>query len=41
VILDNRTGKIASFHRTWTLDSPLVRWADSEEEAVTLAARMT
>jgi exopolysaccharide biosynthesis predicted pyruvyltransferase EpsI len=38
VLLDNSYGKIGEFHRTWTAGYPLVRWATSPEEALTLAA---
>lgn len=37
VIVDTRFGKVRRFHEAWTAGSPLVRTADSAEEAVRLA----
>jgi pyruvyl transferase EpsO len=37
VVLDNRYGKVLSFHDAWTSDSPLVRRAQSAEMAIDLA----
>lgn len=40
VLLDNRYGKIRSFYETWTHDSELTRWCDSEGEALARAQEM-
>jgi pyruvyl transferase EpsO len=37
VITDNVSGKVRAFYETWTRESPLVTWADSLEQGVTLA----
>jgi pyruvyl transferase EpsO len=37
VLLDNSYGKVRRFHEDWTHDSPLVRFAQSEAEALALA----
>ncbi|MGQ0713952.1 MAG: polysaccharide pyruvyl transferase family protein [Gemmatimonadaceae bacterium] len=39
VLLDNSYGKLSTFHRTWTADTDLVRWAESPEEAREWATR--
>lgn len=40
VLLDNSTGKVRSYHGTWTHASPLVHWAETREEAWRLAREM-
>jgi exopolysaccharide biosynthesis predicted pyruvyltransferase EpsI len=37
VVLDNSYGKVSSFYQTWTQRSALVHWADTLDEAATLA----
>jgi pyruvyl transferase EpsO len=37
VVHDNTYGKLSSFHRTWTSDGELVRWAGSKAEALRIA----
>lgn len=40
VLLDNRYGKVLSFHDAWTSGSPLVRKADTAEMAVRFARQL-
>lgn len=40
VILDNRHGKLAAFHRTWTADSELAHFAATAEDARDLAREL-
>lgn len=40
VLLDTVYGKVRDFHHTWSDASPLVRWADSIEEAQVLAEEL-
>jgi pyruvyl transferase EpsO len=40
VVLENSYGKLGSFYATWTQDSTLAHWAESEEEALEMAKRI-
>jgi exopolysaccharide biosynthesis protein PssK len=40
VLLDNRYGKVRSFHEAWTRDCGLVRWCDTGSEALGLAREL-
>lgn len=40
VLLPEGSGKIRAFYETWTHTSPLVRWCESEPEALRLALEM-